>query len=754
MPQISRIVVSLVAVGLSLGATPESAPEKRLTNEGAAIHRASGRRSVEGDPFSQITADRLLTTLTELTSIGSNNGWRHSTTRGEEQAISWVEKRLSRMGFLRVRGLQLERQYFRTFLGIEFWQTRVYLRTNDAFIEVPASAPPGHRDRIDLAIRFDSDGTLNDTRSDPVTVEGAPILVRSAAEIDSLTAPQVAGRVVFLDYEVIDRVINDLSVAVERAWRIAELQPAGIVLVTSYSNRRGLSHGSFASDLPAFTWVEVDPLPPVMVVRLEDLDVAGVDSWNDLANLQGARLTWDVDLFSPGVSSFLMARIPGRDPSRAMILGAHIDSPNTPGALDNGSGSAALVEVARALDRSRTIPPVDLHLVWFGSHERGLFGSASFVSAHSELIDRSIAMLQMDCLGRPVDDISNYITLETWPYGRFGDDRILWPAYLEDAALIRGIHTEPVPYYGLGSDNGNFVALDLPSANMIFMNPYDELEVHYDNHLHDPYDTVELAQEVRGVYQEMAEVLLTAALRTAEDNPQLRVTPPATHRALFVGSHTEAAHMSAPSFTEFGMAMAWEGIDVDTVPYGSALTAADLEDTDMVIALPVYDYPSSEGDLSLYDEAWTIAEVDLLEDWVRDGGLLIITNSARRLKYVNYAYEDNEDWEDANLLAERFGVSFTVGHLGLAQTTATITSNHELVAGIPDLQLADDNAVRFSAPEFEMLARVGVHPVVALANAGAGEVLVLADLGILGAPGGQAPNLEFWRNLAEYVTDR
>ncbi len=754
MPQFSRIVISLMAVGLSLGATHGSAPKNELAHENLAIHRASGRRSIQSDPFSQITADRLLATLTELTSIGSYNGWRHSTTRGEQQAISWVEERLSRMGFLRVRGLQLERQQFRTYLGIEFRQTRVHLKVNGAFIEVPASALPGHRDRIDLAIRFDSDGTINDSRSDPLIVEGAPVVIRSAGDIDALTAAQVAGRVVFLNYEVIDRVINDLSVAVERAWRIAELQPAGIVMITSYSNRRGLSHGSFATDLPAFTWVEVDPLPPVMVVRFEDLDVAGVDSWNDLENLQEARLTWDVDLFSPGLSSLLMARIPGRDSSRAIILGAHIDSSNTPGAFDNGSGSAALVEVARALDRSRTIPPVDLHLVWFGSHERGLYGSASFVSAHSELIDRSIAMLQMDCLGRPVEDISNFITLETWPYGRFGDDRIPWPAYLESAALTRGIQTEPVSYYGLGSDNGNFVALGLPNANMIFMNPYDQLEVHYDNHLHDPYDTVELAQDVRGVYQEMAEVLLTAALRTAEDDPQLRVTPPATHRALFVGSHTEAVHMSAPSFTEFGMAMAWEGVDIDTVPYGSALAAADLEDTAMVIALPVHDYPSSEGDLSLYDEAWTTSEVDLLEDWVRDGGLLIITNSARRLKYVNYAYEDNEDWEDANLLAERFGVSFTAGHLGLVHATATVASNHELVDGITDLQLADDNAVRFSAAGFEVLARVGVHPVVALAGAGAGEVLVIADLGILGAPGGQAPNLEFWRNLAEYITDR
>ncbi len=88
-----------------------------------------------------------------------------------------------------------------------------------------------------------------------------------------------------------------------------------------------------------------------------------------------------------------------------MILGAHIDSSNTPGALDNGSGSTALIEVAQALDRSRTIPPIDLYLVWFGSHERGMYGSANFASANSEIIDRSLAMLQMDCLGRPVEEI-------------------------------------------------------------------------------------------------------------------------------------------------------------------------------------------------------------------------------------------------------------------------------------------------------------------------------------------------------------
>jgi len=204
------------------------------------------------------------------------------------------------------------------------------------------------------------------------------------------------------------------------------------------------------------------------------------------------------------------------------------------------------------------------------------------------------------------------------------------------------------------------------------------------------------------------------------------------------------------------MALAWEGIDVDTVPYGRELTAADLEDTDLVIALPVHDYPSAEGDLSLYDESWTPNEIDLLEDWVRAGGLLVLTNSAHRLKYVNYVYEDNEDWSDANALAERFGVQYSAG--GLADSTAAVISGHPLVAGVTSLLLASNtttsNGVRFTAAGSQALARSGAHPAVSLVAADSGEVLVLADLGILGAPGGEAPNLRFWQNLASYVRSR
>jgi hypothetical protein len=210
--------------------------------------------------------------------------------------------------------------------------------------------------------------------------------------------------------------------------------------------------------------------------------------------------------------------------------------------------------------------------------------------------------------------------------------------------------------------------------------------------------------------------------------------------------------MQGASFTEFGMAMAWEGFDLDAVPYGQVLTAADLADTDLVVALPVHDYPSPDGDVGLYDEAWTTAEIDALEEWVLAGGTLVLTNSGHRLKYVNYVYDVNEDWRDVNALGERFGVNFFA--VGLPGETAATSTVHPLMAGVNGLQLATGNGVRYTTDDGQDLAWAGSRAAVSVVPAGRGEVVVLADLGILGSDGGEPQNLQFWRNLAQYARNR
>ena len=80
-----------------------------------------------------------------------------------------------------------------------------------------------------------------------------------------------------------------------------------------------------------------------------------------------------------GVVHNVVARLPGHDPSRAILLVAHYDSvPTAAGAADDGSGVAALLETARAL-RSGPSPRNDIIFLFTDGEERGLLGSQAFL---------------------------------------------------------------------------------------------------------------------------------------------------------------------------------------------------------------------------------------------------------------------------------------------------------------------------------------------------------------------------------------
>ena len=713
-------------------------------------------------PFAFISQESLFASLEYLTAIEPYSGWRNSASQGEAEALEYVEERLGEFDYLQDLGLDLERQSFHVFMGTELWETRLHLTVDGREVEVPADGLRGPRDDIAQALRFDSDGALNDSTRNPVVVEGPVVLVRHAKEIEALSpaggsaepAEALKDKVTFVDYAVIDRVLLGEGRAVRVASDLVAKEPAGLVLVTRFSNQPDESHGSFVGDVSALNQVESSPAAPTLYVRLEDLAPAGVANWDDLAQVEAACLTWDADVFSPATSGNLVVRIPGADPSQAVILGAHIDSPNSPGAMDDGSGSAVLLEVARVLDAAQVQPAVDVYLVWFGSEELGLYGSYHFVSTHQELLDRTLAMLQVDCLTRPLDGIDAYFNLVTWSYGRLGDDRLTWPDYLAQTVDPWGVGAYAVNHYGIESDNSAFAGFDVPNANLIYMD-FPRMErlggVHYAGHLHDPYDTVELAREVGDVLEQMARVALAAVLETGQEDPTLRVAPRPDYRALFVASHTEAVHMAPTTFTDLGMALAWEGFDVDLIPYGQAVTSADLEETDLVVVLPVVDYPSPEGDPDLYDEAWSEEEITALEAYVAGGGLLVLTNSAHRLKYNNSAMDPSEDWSDANDLAARFGITYE--NRTLSSTEAQIEGENPLVEGVEALELAEANGVPFSLTEGQVLAQAEGELAAALVEhgQGGGQVLVLADVGMLGHDEGEPTNLSFWRNLARYA---
>jgi pimeloyl-ACP methyl ester carboxylesterase len=697
-----------------------------------------------GSLLSLISQERLFADLEALTTIQPYSGWRSSATEGEAEALDTMAGALEDLDYLQTLGLELERSSFHVFLATELWETRLYLTTQGRETEVPADAPRGHRHDVVQALRFDSDGALNDSERNPVEVQGDVMLIRSPDQVDALQVSDIQGKIVFLDYGLIDPTTSAAGKGSHIISDLIEKEAAGLVLVTQFSAVPGESSGGLVGDGKALEQITTRAAPPVLYARLEDLASAGISDWQDLAQIEAARLVWDTDVFSPGTSGNLVARIPGVDPSQAMILGAHIDSPNSPGAIDNGISAVALLEVARILNQAQIQPEIDLYLVWFGSEELWLYGSQHFVNTHQELLDRTVAAFVMDGIIEALP--STYLELSEWSHSRFGDDRLTFSRYLAQKAAEHNIPIDEVQdLQGIGSDDGVFNGF-VPTIGFAVGSEKG-------GYAHSPYDTVEVVAEQGALLEQVTAMALLAALETGQDRPELRVTPKPERRALIVASHTEVAQMTPTTLVDMDRALAWEGFDVDVLPYGWAVTPDELADADLVVVLPVIDYPGPGGALMPYDENWSDEEIEALATYVEQGGLLVLTNSARRLQLFGLAFDENEDWQDANALSEVFGVRFEDGPL--RSSSARTQGQHPLTENQASLAMIQDNGVPFVMQAGEALAEASGRPAVGLVEYGeaGGQVLVLADVGMLGFAGSgpDTDNLAFLRNLARYA---
>jgi hypothetical protein len=694
-------------------------------------------------PYSLVSQERVFAYLEDLTALQPYSGWRNSATEGESEALDYVASTLSEFSHLQELGLELERQSFHVFLATEVWESHLFLTRNEQETEVPANAVSGHRREVRQALRFDSDGVLNDADSNPVEVAGRALLLRSSEDVLSLAQEDAEGRIVFLDFDVIDPFVAGQGVGARLVTALIQKHVAGLVLVVTGGHGESAQDGTFLED-PAMN----DGIP-MLNVRLEDLVPAGIDSWEALGQVEAMRLIWDTDVFSPGQSGNLVARIPGADSSRAVILGAHIDSANTPGAGDNALNCAVLLEVARVLDEGAIQPPVDVYLVWFGSEELGFYGSQHFVNTHQELMDRTLAAFLMD--GFTADQPGpTILAMQEASHARFGDARLPFAEYLSQKAGVYGIPIDAIlDSEFFSSDDGPFYGF-VPHVRFAF----GSLEI--GERFHTPYDTVEGMQDQGGVMEQIVSMALIATLETPLDAPDLGVTPEPERRALIVATHTEVLHMTPTMLIHLDRALAWEGFDVDVIPYGQSFTTADLADAGLVLALPVIDYPSADADPSVYDEQWDADEIELLVSYVEQGGFLILTNSANRL-FLGRIGDTNEDWEDANALAEPFGISFR--GVPFRTIRARVAGTHPLVGNLFDLVMLPDNGLPLTPQGGETLAEAQGEVAISLMDYGGagGQVLALSDLGSLDLYNprqGDRDNLDFLRNLARYAGGR
>ena len=130
-----------------------------------------------------------------------------------------------------------------------------------------------------------------------------------------------------------------------------------------------------------------------------------------------ASLKIDIEATRATVNNVL-AYLPGKS-DEYVIIGAHYDhlgrgdsnslAPSQigqihPGADDNGSGTAGVLELARLLAPMKGRLPRGILFMSFAGEELGLLGSAEWVQHPTHPLDKAVAMLNMDMIGRIKDE--------------------------------------------------------------------------------------------------------------------------------------------------------------------------------------------------------------------------------------------------------------------------------------------------------------------------------------------------------------
>ena len=202
-------------------------------------------------------------------------------------------------------------------------------------------------------------------------------------------------------------------------------------------------------------WRMLDAGPPPQVeVNLQGtLTGAPVTVYNTVADLVGSE-----------------------KPDEFVILGAHLDSWDLgTGATDNGTGSMAVLEAARALQKSGLKPKRTIRFVLFTGEEQGLNGAKEYVKKHRDELEKISGVLVHDTgTGKvlTVGLMGNYNARETV-------DRVVYPL-----AELAGIMEPSLRSEG-GSDHVPFDEAGVPGFWCV-QDPTDYEKTH-----HSQADTLE-----------------------------------------------------------------------------------------------------------------------------------------------------------------------------------------------------------------------------------------------------------------------
>jgi len=236
------------------------------------------------------------------------------------------------------------------------------------------------------------------------------------------------------------------------AIKVTNAYNAGAAGVVIYNNIPGELSGTLGN---AFTL----DIPAVGITQAVGQTLAGTPGLVlriKTDTLRGIATTYNV-----------LAELPGKNTGNVVMAGAHLDSVNAgPGINDNGSGSAALLEVGQQLGKVK--PRNTVRLAWWGAEESNLVGSNFYVNSLTAAELARVALyLNFDMIGSPNHvffiydgDDSDGVGAGPGPAGSAQIEQT-FEAFFDS----RGVPYKGTDFSGR-SDYGPFIANGVPSGGL------------------------------------------------------------------------------------------------------------------------------------------------------------------------------------------------------------------------------------------------------------------------------------------------
>jgi Zn-dependent M28 family amino/carboxypeptidase len=185
-------------------------------------------------------------------------------------------------------------------------------------------------------------------------------------------------------------------------------------------------------------------------------------------NTAGLELHMIANVIREPVTTFnVIAESPGGRDDRVVVVGAHLDSvPQGPGINDNGSGSAAQLEIALQMAALGIQPRNKVRFAWWSAEESGLVGAQYYVDNLTARDIKNIALnLNFDMVGSPnfvrfVYDGDGSDTPLAGPNGSGNIEQVFL-----DYFAGQGLAAAPTAFSGR-SDYGPFIAVGIPAGGL------------------------------------------------------------------------------------------------------------------------------------------------------------------------------------------------------------------------------------------------------------------------------------------------